>query len=77
MVVEEIITALKKNNVEIINLKYDEVTGKMKLHRLKYTTCVRTTKINMLECVDDGSFVFNYRSGLTLGIRIIKEIMAK
>ena len=44
LAVEEIMTALKTNNIEIINLKHYEVTGKMKLHRLKHTTCTSTKK---------------------------------
>ena len=77
LVAEEITYALKVINVEIINLKNDEVDGKMKLYDSKDNASVRTIEINLLVNVYDGSFLLKDRSELISVSRIEKEVMAK
>ena len=68
---------LKASNVDIINLKHDEVNGKIDLNNLKGTLCVSAIETYLLKHVEDASFVFKHRSKLIVDSRIAKEAIAK
>ena len=57
LAVEEIKTALKENNVELINFKHDEVNGKMRLHCAKGVESTIMEEINLLARVCNGSLM--------------------
>ena len=64
LVVEEITTVLKENNVEIINCEHDEVNSKIELYDANEMTSTSAEENNLFTCVDDGSFLFKDKSGL-------------
>ena len=66
-----------KNDAQIIEVKYDEVKGKIKLHDEKDILSMSTEKISVLKCADDGSSIFKDIAYTISSSRSTKEVIAK